>query len=75
MQPSDLKYRNAELEDLAYIVDVYNSTVDSRQVTADTHPVDVESRLKWFNEHNPQTRPLWILIYKNHFHCEQILIR
>lgn len=29
-------------------------------VTADTEPVSVESRVAWFNEHNPASRPLWV---------------
>jgi phosphinothricin acetyltransferase len=29
--------------------------------TADTDNVTVESREKWFNEHNPSKRPLWIV--------------
>ncbi len=30
-------------------------------VTADPEPVSVEERLAWFNEHNPEKRPLWIV--------------
>lgn len=30
-------------------------------VTADTEPVTVDSRLKWFNEHHPDSRPLWLV--------------
>jgi len=30
-------------------------------VTADTEPVSVESRIKWFEEHSPQKRPLWVV--------------
>ena len=30
-------------------------------VTADTGPVSVESRLKWFDEHSPNKRPLWVV--------------
>ncbi|MFC3157495.1 GNAT family N-acetyltransferase [Chryseobacterium arachidis] len=43
------------------IVEIYNSTIPSRMVTADTEPVSVESRLQWFKEHNAETRPLWII--------------
>lgn len=53
--------RIATREDLADIVAIYNSTVASRQVTADTEPVSVESRIAWFDAHAPQTRPLWIV--------------
>jgi L-amino acid N-acyltransferase YncA len=56
-----LMYRNANLEDLGEIVDIYNSTISSRMVTADTEPVTLESRLQWFREHIPGRRPLWVI--------------
>jgi L-amino acid N-acyltransferase YncA len=56
-----LIYRNAELSDLEKIVEIYNTTVASRMVTADTEPISVESRMQWFNEHSPEKRPLWII--------------
>lgn len=31
-------------------------------VTADTDPVPIESRLEWFNAHDPQHRPLWMVM-------------
>jgi L-amino acid N-acyltransferase YncA len=54
-------HRLARPEDLPTIVDIYNSTVASREVTADTEPVSVASRQAWFADHNPQRRPLWII--------------
>jgi L-amino acid N-acyltransferase YncA len=53
-------YRIARFDDLPAIVAIYNSTVASREVTADTEPVSVESRHAWFAEHNPDKRPLWV---------------
>jgi len=58
---SNLQFRHATLEDLPAIVDVYNSTVAGRMVTADTTPVTVESRLPWFHAHNTTQRPLWMI--------------
>ncbi|MDN3693454.1 N-acetyltransferase family protein [Chryseobacterium tructae] len=55
----NIKFRNAELADLNKIVAIYNSTIASRMVTADIEEVTVESKVKWFNEHNSETRPLW----------------
>lgn len=49
------------MEDLEGIVDIYNSTIASRTVTADTEPVTVESRKKWFYEHDKVKRPLWVI--------------
>lgn len=53
--------RLATRADLPQIVEIYNSTIPSRMVTADTEPVSVESRARWFEEHTPQHRPLWVI--------------
>jgi phosphinothricin acetyltransferase len=60
-----LTHRIAIREDLAQIVEIYNSTIPSRLVTADTTPVSVESRMPWFEEHNPALRPLWVSEVEN----------
>jgi L-amino acid N-acyltransferase YncA len=52
--------RDAGLVDLPAIVAIYNSTVPTRMVTADTEPISVESRHKWFQDHTPDRRPLWV---------------
>ncbi|HEY9828125.1 MAG TPA: N-acetyltransferase family protein [Stenomitos sp.] len=54
-------HRLATLADLPRIVEIYNQTIPSRQVTADLEPVDLESRLSWFAAHQPATRPLWVV--------------
>ena len=56
-----LIYRDATIDDMERIVAIYNSTVPSRMVTADTEPVTVESRMPWFYEHNSAIRPLWVI--------------
>ncbi len=53
--------RDAKQKDLARIVEIYNSTIESRMVTADTEMVDVESRLDWFLNHTSDKRPLWVM--------------
>jgi len=55
------RHRLATLDDLPTIVAIYNTTIASREVTADTEPVSVESRLNWFHEHTPEKRPLWVI--------------
>lgn len=52
--------RLAEPADLARIVKIYNSTIASREVTADLEPVSVESRQAWFDAHNAERHPLWV---------------
>lgn len=54
-------HRLAVRGDLAQIVEIYNATIPSRQVTADTEPVSLESRVKWFEDHRPEVRPLWVV--------------
>jgi phosphinothricin acetyltransferase len=55
-----MQIRDATLNDLPAVVAIYNTTVPSRMVTADLEPVPVESRIKWFEEHSPGRRPLWV---------------
>ncbi len=55
-----LTIRKAELIDLPKIVDIYNSTIESRMVTADTTLVDVDSKVEWFHQHN-EKRPLKVV--------------
>ena len=59
----NIAFKDASIEDLPIIVDIYNSTVPSRMVTADTEPVSINDRLGWFNEHSPKKRPLWVVEY------------
>lgn len=59
-------HRVARPEDLPVIVDIYNATIASREVTADTEPVTVASRQQWFDDHDPARRPLWVIHDGNH---------
>ncbi len=56
-----MHYHIATIEDLPFIVSVYNSTIAGRRVTADTEPVSVADKTPWFHAHNPATRPLWMV--------------
>jgi L-amino acid N-acyltransferase YncA len=62
-------FKNATLNDLEEIVFIYNSTVASRLVTADTEPVTEAQKLDWFHAHNPNTRPLWMVYEKENEPC------
>jgi L-amino acid N-acyltransferase YncA len=52
--------RIATADDLDAIVAIYNSTIPTRQSTADTSEVSVASRLDWFTAHDPAKRPLLV---------------
>ena len=56
----NLEIRDATESDLPAILEIYNSTIPSRMVSADTEPVSIEQRLPWFREHEPARRPLWV---------------
>jgi len=56
-----ITYRDANRSDLDRIVEIYNSTIPSRMVTADVENVSVASRQQWFDEHDPSKRPLWVI--------------
>ncbi|WP_426112663.1 GNAT family N-acetyltransferase [Massilia sp. PWRC2] len=58
---SSYVHRLARRADLPVIVEIYNSTIASREVTADTEPVSVASREPWFDAHEPERRPLWVI--------------
>jgi L-amino acid N-acyltransferase YncA len=60
-----LQYRDATIDDLPRIVEIYNSVIAGRTVTADTEPVSVESRITWFEAHDKERRPLWIVMNAN----------
>jgi L-amino acid N-acyltransferase YncA len=53
--------RDASESDLPEIVAIYNATIPGRMATADTSPLTVESRVPWFREHVPTSRPLWVM--------------
>lgn len=53
-------HRQATREDLPSLVEIYNATIPSRLVTADLEPVTLESRIEWFEQHQPDFRPLWV---------------
>jgi L-amino acid N-acyltransferase YncA len=53
--------RDATIEDLPAIIEIYNTSIPGRMATADLEPVTVASRMEWFSAHNPERRPLWVL--------------
>jgi phosphinothricin acetyltransferase len=56
-----MEIRDAIATDLPTIVEIYNASIPSRMATADTELISVESRLSWFREHSPTSRPLWVI--------------
>jgi len=52
--------RDAKIGDLRRIVEIYNAAIPGRMATADTECVTVDSRMKWFAEHEEKKLPLWV---------------
>jgi phosphinothricin acetyltransferase len=69
MFPPDFSLREATEADLPTVVEIYNSTIASRMVTADLEPVTVDARRAWFAAHQSPSRPLWVLCDANGFVC------
>jgi L-amino acid N-acyltransferase YncA len=57
--------RIATRDDLPIIISIYNQTIPGRMVTADLEPVTMEDRLSWFESHQPNKRPLWVVVDEN----------
>lgn len=62
MPLSDFTLRDAVEADLPAIVEIYNSIVAGRMVTADLEPVTVDSRRPWWAAHRSPSRPIWVLV-------------
>ncbi|MDO4997658.1 MAG: GNAT family N-acetyltransferase [Neisseria sp.] len=60
MNTQNFRIQIAQASDLADIVAIYNSTIPTRQSTADLQPVSVESRRAWFEAHN-EKRPIYVV--------------
>src|SRR5690242_4165085 len=58
---SNFIIQDATFNDLERIVEIYNSTIAGRTVTADVKPVSVKNKMKWFEDHSADFRPLWIM--------------
>lgn len=52
--------RPATLKDYSEIVNIYNHAVDEKFATADTEHVSLESRKEWFEQHSPETYPIYV---------------
>ncbi|MCF2825971.1 MULTISPECIES: GNAT family N-acetyltransferase [unclassified Pseudoalteromonas] len=55
-----MNIRLAKPHDLCAIVAIYNETIPSRQVTADTELVSVAQKQSWFAAHT-QNRPIYVV--------------
>lgn len=60
------QHRLAREADLPAIVAIYNSTIASRMVTADTEEIGIEQRQAWFEQHQTEQNqaaphPLWVV--------------
>ena len=59
--PDIMNIRDATENDLAAIVEIYNSTISDRMATADTEPITVETRIPWLKNRDFNYRPVWVI--------------
>ena len=62
-----IKFQFATQNDLTKIVGTYNASIPGRLATADLEKVTVESKQKWFDDHNVVDRPLWIILFDEQY--------
>jgi len=52
--------RDAVIEDLPRIVEIYNLAVAKRESSCDLEPITVAARERWFATHSGSRRPIWV---------------
>ena len=52
--------RNAKISDLPAIVEIYNQAILTKTATADLTPIEADSKLLWFKEHDPDKYPIFV---------------
>jgi L-amino acid N-acyltransferase len=52
VKSESLLLRNARLEDLPIMLEIYNDAVLMSSATFDLEPLDIDTRKKWFYEHD-----------------------
>lgn len=62
---SEVEIRLTREEDLARILEIYNQTIPSRQVTADLEPVTLKQKQQRFEEHQDSRQPLFVVEEQN----------
>lgn len=62
-----IEFVDATINDLQNIVATYNSTIPHKLATADLEVVTVDSKLDWFHNHTPSTRPLWLILHDGNY--------
>ena len=58
--------RFADINDLEQLVKIYNQAIIAGGATADMEPFTVTSRLPWFNDHQKDRYPIYVVELENH---------
>ncbi|MGR2739162.1 GNAT family N-acetyltransferase [Billgrantia sp. Q4P2] len=53
-------HREATIDDLPRIVEIYNHAIETRQSNCDVEPLTAESREAWLHSHRGSRRPIWV---------------
>ncbi len=54
------RIRLAQASDLPRLVEIYNQAIASGTATGDTLPFTVEQRRGWFEQHSPDSHPIYV---------------
>jgi L-amino acid N-acyltransferase YncA len=60
-----IKIRIANIDDLDAINDIYNQAIEAGNATADLHPLKPKTRKEWFDLHDANSYPVYIIEMKN----------
>lgn len=57
--------RKVEIQDLFVINDIYNQAIEVKHQTADTEPITIEMRQKWYLDHDVESYPIFVFEKQN----------
>ncbi|MCX6147724.1 MAG: GNAT family N-acetyltransferase [Candidatus Kapabacteria bacterium] len=60
-----MNLRDARIEDLESIVDIYNQAIESQFSTADTTKKSINDRFEWFHKHKSYKYPIYVCEIEN----------
>ena len=55
----EMRIRSAQIADLPRIVTIYNQAIEE-QTTGYLEPLELADRVPWFENHHPDSYPLWV---------------
>lgn len=60
-----MKIRFAKYKDLKKIIGIYNQAIIAGNATGDTKEINIKDRKDWFNEHNSDKYPIYVMEFND----------